>query len=89
MSVTMEFPNNMFINKRTNDITIQGAQESGIPEIPGILMRFPFRQGISEKPGNAMGFFIKAFQVFKLIILIFYLLDNSLGQDIKRSHVNH
>ena len=52
-------------------------------------MRFFVCQGISEKPGNAMGFFIKAFQVFKLIILISYLLDNNLEQDTKRSQVNH
>ena len=32
----------MFINKHTNDLTIQGTQESGIPEIPGIVMRFSF-----------------------------------------------
>ena len=36
----------------------QGAQESGIPVIPGIVMGFFFfSQGIPEKPGNVVGFF--------------------------------
>ena len=34
-----------------------GAQDSGIPEIPGIVMGFFFTQGIPEIPGNVMGFF--------------------------------
>ena len=57
---------------------LQGAQDSGIPEITGIVMRFFFCQEIPEKLGNVMGFFHQDCQFFRLIILISYLLDNSL-----------
>ena len=42
----------------------QGAQDSGIPEIPGIVMGFFFCQGIPEKPGNVMGFFHNTINFF-------------------------
>lgn len=52
-------------------------------------MGFFVCQGIPEEPGNVMVFFHQGCQVFKFIILITYLLDNRLGQDIKRSQVSH
>ena len=43
---------------------LQGAQDSGISEIPGIIMGFFFSQGISEKSGNVVEFFHQGLSSF-------------------------
>lgn len=42
----------------------QDAQESGIPEIPGIVMGFSVSQMVPENPGNIMRFIHQALSVF-------------------------
>ena len=37
----------------------QGAQESGIPEIPGIVMGFSVSQMLPENPGNIITCLVK------------------------------
>ena len=49
---------------KTSLILLQGAQDSGIPEIPGIVVGFFFSQEIPEKLGNIMGFFHKRLLIF-------------------------
>ena len=43
---------------------LQVAQNSGVPEIPGIFMGLFVCQGIPEKPGHVMGFFHQGLSVF-------------------------
>ena len=67
----------------------QGAQDS---QIPGIVMEVFARQGKPEKPWNIIGFFHQRLSIFKLTILISYLLDISPQQNIRninRSQVGH
>ena len=58
----------------------QGAQDS---EIPGIVMEVFVCQGKPEKPWNVIGFFHQGPSIFKLSILISYLLDISPQQNIR------
>ena len=60
-----------------------------IPEITGIVMRFFVSHGIPEKTWECHGIFSPRLSIFKLIILISYLLDNSPRQNMKRSQVSH
>ena len=71
---------------------LQGAQDSeisGFLRYLGLSWDFFSVRGYLRNLGISWNFFIKACQVFNLIILISYLLDNSLGQGIKSSQVRH
>ena len=47
-------------------VYFEGAQDSGIPEIPEIIMGLFFSQRISEKPGHIMGFFHQGLSFFEV-----------------------